>query len=238
MRIARHLLTLCAAAAVSMPFVAGAQPSMTDTQGWIDFRGKTDSDFGGALAGASVGPYRAGFSSSSLASAQAATQFDVFCIDWLSGLYDSKVNVLTLGAAATDAGLLAKFAPTAGSGVTLAKLQQAAWLTQQFDANGTNWKGVHQAIWSLFVPVGGGNPALPSLTTAASNWVASSEAAVLGGFTGEQFRVMLSVNAQGTFDPGNQVVIVELPEPANLLLVGTAVFALLFVARRKTQGQA
>jgi hypothetical protein len=238
MRILRNFLSLCVAAAVSMPVAASAQPSMTDTQGWLDSRGKTDSDNGGALAGASVGPYRAGFSNVSMTAARASTEFDVFCIDWLSGLYDSKVNVLTLGAASTNAGLLAKFATPANNGVTLAKLQQAAWLTQQFDGNGMNWKNVHQAIWSLFVPVGGGNPAFPALTAGATNYVASAEAAVLGGFTGEQFRVMLAVDDQGVFNPNNQVVIVELPEPANVLLLGTALFSLVFFARRKSQGQA
>lgn len=221
-----------------MPVVASAQPSMTDTQGWLDFRGKTDSDFGGALAGASVGPYRAGFSNVSMPAAMAATEFDVFCIDWLSGLGDSKVNVLTLGAASTDAGLVAKFAPAAGTGVTLAKLQQAAWLTQQFDANGTNWQNVHQAIWSLFVPIGSGNPGLPTLTVGAGNYVTASAAAVAGGFDGQQFRVLLSVDEQGLFNANNQVVIVRLPEPPNMLLVSTALFALVFFARRKSQSRA
>jgi hypothetical protein len=241
MRTSRNIIALCAAAAFSMPSIASAQPLTTDTYGWLDFRGSTQSDEGGqipAAGGARTGPYRAGFSNVSLALAQAGTQFDVFCIDWLSGATDSKINVLTLGTASTDAGLLAKFAPSAGTGLTLGKLQQAAWLSQQFNANGSNWNDVHHAMWSLFVPIGGGNPALPALTGGASNWVASSQAAVSGGFTGDQFRVLLSVNENGLFNAANQVLIVELPEPANFLLVGTAFFSLVFFARRKSQGNA
>ncbi len=234
----RILLPLCVAAIVSMPVVSSAQPTQFDTQGWLDFRGSTPSDVGGQMAGATVGPYRAGYSNMDLASAMTSSEFDIYCIDWLSGLSDSRVNVLTLGAASTNAGLVAKFAPTAGNGVSLPKLQQAAWLTQQFDANGTNWQNVHQAIWSLFVPIGSGNPGLPTLTVGADSYVTASAAAVAGGFDGQQFRVLLSVDEQGLFNSNNQVVIVRLPEPPNMLLVSTALFALVFFARRKSQSRA
>ena len=241
MRASLKLFTFCAAAAFALPSIAGAQPITTDTQGWLDFRGSTQSDFGGGLptgGGIRTGPYRAGFSNVSAPLAQTGSQFDVFCIDWLSGARDSKVIVLTLGSASTDAGLLAKFASSPGTGVTLGKLQQAAWLTQQFNANGSNWNTVHHAIWSLFVSEGAGNPQFPALTNPASSWVSQSETAVTGGFTGDQFRVLLAVDDNGNFLSGNQVLIVELPEPADFLLVGTALFSLVFFARRKSQGNA
>jgi hypothetical protein len=238
MRLLRNLSVLALAAAISAPASLSAQPGTLDTQGYLDYRYPVNS--GGALAGASVGPYLAGFSNSSLGDAQGGTPFEVFCFDWLSGIRDTKVAVLTLNQASVNAGLISKFAPTAGTGLTLSKLQQAAWLTTEFDATGSNWKSVHHALWSLFVPTAP-STTLPALTVDASAYVAASLAAVNGGFVGEDFRVLLPlINVQGewVFDASNQVTMTQLPEPGSVFLVVTGLLAMVAVARRKSRGEA
>jgi hypothetical protein len=102
-----RLPLLLSLALVATSTVAQAQPSSTDTQGFVDFRSATPGS--PAANGWATGPYIAGFSTVSMTSAYSASAFNVFCIDVLGGAGDSRVLVQTFDQAVLYGPLVTKY---------------------------------------------------------------------------------------------------------------------------------
>lgn len=241
-RLLRVLALAVGSAATFGAAELNAQPYYTDTEGYLDFRGAVGG--GGNIAGALVGPYKAGFSTASMGAAYAASQFNVFCIDILGAASDSRVQLMNFGQATAYGPLVNKFADnpegTVG-GLTVEKLNQAAWLTSQFtNANQAQWKNLHHAIWGIFWDAGvngyGGMGNLPALTVDAQNYMASAATAVDNGFDGSNYRVFVTMNNAGTEFVGDRQIFlgqIVTPEPSSYLLMATGLLAVGYVARRR-----
>jgi hypothetical protein len=248
-----RLSSLVLAAALAAAPLSAQLPG-TATNGWIDFRGVTAGAPTAHGTGVATGPYLATFSTVSLANAQAKTgleQFNVFCFDWRGIAGDSRVAVLTLQQAATDADLFGKFRSAVnpdGRATSQADFEQrllsGAWLTTQFGSTSNTWDEKHVALWSVFWDAGTGSPALPDYTTygtgsnggtaTAQQWVAD---AFLNGpsFDASQYRVLKMLDAQGNFDPRAQTFLARatVPEPGTLALLAAGLVVTGLTVRRR-----
>lgn len=229
-------------ALVAGPVALSAQPGYDDVAGYFNFRGVIGN--GGMVADNATGPYVGGFSTVDMASAYAASSFSIFCIDFIGGARDSYVQLLKFDDAVAYGPLADKFDVPAGTagGLTVDKLNAAAWLTYQFDATGSNWADVHHALWATFWSIGlapypGGTP-LPSMDAGAQAYFDGAAAAVAGGYdASEYFRVFATMTDDGpnaTFDPSKQIIIAKVvPEPGTYALLAIGLVGLGFASRRR-----
>lgn len=235
-----RLSFLLSLALVATSTVAHAQPSSTATQGFVDFRSATPGS--PTANGWATGPYIAGFSTVSMNSAYSASAFNVFCIDVLGAAGDSRVLVQTFAQAVSYGPLVSKYQESgAGSvgGLTINKLNAAAWLTTQFAAAPqSQWDEMHVALWSIFWDANanglpnyatyGGSP------TTASSWYTQ---ALNANFDASAFRVLTPVTENGAFDTNRQVFMAQVvPEPSTYALMGAGLLAIGVVARRRRKG--
>lgn len=185
------------AAAVALLAVAVTAPTTTFAQapqagvdrGYLDFIGSHSGAprvTSGSKAVA-TGPYRAKFGATQ-SLAQGATEFDVFCIDWLSEAGDGTVStrqpwnvrILTFEEAVTAQtsvaiDLRAKFAAANGGttgGLTENKLEKVAYIadlmTQQAKPQ---WNEMHVALWNVLWKSGTTGPfALPGVGGSTNGW--------------------------------------------------------------------
>ncbi len=248
MKQSLRFLALVAASAFSLGATdINAQPTPTDTHGWLNYRGAVDP--GDGLARARTGPFKATFSTSSLADAQAMSalsEFHVYCIDWLSGASSSRIQLLSFEQALLDTDLIGKFAHTPGTpdGLTAKKLTMAAWLTEQF-ASTTQpvWKDIHHAIWATFwMPGTDGSSTIEGLPeivdgSLAATYLSLAEAAYLAdpSFDTGAFRVIKTLNDDDTFNGDRQIFITKtvVPEPSTYALMGAGLLTLGVIARRR-----
>jgi hypothetical protein len=221
---------------------AQAQVKWDDHSGYLDFRGAVGG--GGSLVGATVGPYRAGFSTVSQTAANSAAAFDIFCFDFKGAAGDGPIKVLTFAEAVAYAPLTTKFqASGAGTGMDVTKLKQVAWLSQQFNAGKTNWVNVHHAIWGLMWDVGtdgyGGVGLLPSLgsggTVGSAQWWVNQSVAGANTINMNEYRVLAAVNSAGAFDPSRQTFLTRVvtPEPSSYVMMAMGLMGLGYAARRR-----
>ena len=234
MKLAR-LSSLAGAALFLLPALASAQEI-------LHYEGVKTAG-GDKVGGASTGAYRA-----SRSPFNAASKFDIYCID-----YDNTAGSIWTAHAVTFTqavgGNLLQAQRQLGTNKAwgIAQLRAAAWLTTQFAVNpvgaGTsddNWDTIHGAIWSMFSTNSSVNQA--AMVTMASNAVAahgsetqwdSYSLLIDEKAFSANYNYWTDLNQAFIMNDGGTTTTTVTPEPSTYAMMGAGLFAVAFIRRRK-----
>ena len=171
--------------------------------------------------GVRVGAYQA-----RLGSDPTAPSVDIFCVD-----YAHTVSVGQTWSANMTNLMSGNLGNTRGGDAALAKYQQMAWLTTQFEgASATDTRAIHTAIWNIMTP---GSPAM---FAGATNWLNQAAANYLtSGLDYSTFAVITDVNFRngGRQEFLTRVPTTVTPEPGTYLLMATGLVGVAGIVRRR-----
>ena len=229
MKLSR-ITSLALAASFALPAMAHAQQ-----QFW--FAGVQDASVNFKSFG--VGPYKAS------TNAALPSPFSIFCIDFddhANSTWKGRVMTFAMATAnnangtATAVNLYGAVTPL----VTIQKLNQAAWLSDQFALNSNSqWANIHDAIWSLF---SSNSLLIPTTANAsASAFLTSSVLHQNDNF--DNYNIIVDDNAWTNPSVAlNQVFLIKdtdvnikvvTPEPSTYALMGVGLLAVGFARRRR-----
>jgi hypothetical protein len=232
----RSLLLSLAAGLMLVPMHASAQvySGIPDAEEYLGF--VSGSGVSGTF-GVQVGPYVGKFLSD-----PGQPQFSIYCVDFDHYAGTTAVSTAELGSGDLSLSRLG------GSTASRIAYTKAAYLASLFDSwsdygatKSTVWSSIHAAIWTTIRGETGGLPVPNQLVYGQREaFMALADDAVTNGWTADGW-YLLTPNADvatengWTYKNGQEFLIrtTSVPEPSTLLLIGTGLFLVYFVRRRR-----
>jgi hypothetical protein len=169
-----------------------------------------------------VGPYRG-----QLIGEPGSPMIDIFCVDFLGRVQNGQswtADFTNLGGNLGDTRMVTELGLSQGD--ALGRYQMAAWLSTQFQLdNKSQWSAIHGTIWNLME--GRNVVALSSSTQAYWLGLAAQN---LGDINLGEWTIISDPNGSKQEFLTRDVV----PEPATVILLGSALLMLGFVAYRRS----